>query len=70
LGQKHIETRPGQGTSEVRVRHQDGEAGDSLVSGRRLALALVVKREGQVAQAGQSDGAALDMLVEAKPFVA
>src|SRR5205085_4269777 len=74
LGQEHIETCSSQGTSEVRVRHQGGEAGDSLVSERglalALALALVVKREGQVAQAGQSDGAALDMLVEAQPFVA
>src|SRR5436190_12142999 len=48
LGQEHIETCSSQGTSEVRVRHQGGEAGDSLVSERRLALALalalVVKR--------------------------
>ena len=69
LRQKHIQSGSSQPTSEVGVRPEHVEAGHCLLSRQRPTLSVVVDRERHVPEAGQTDGAALHMLIEPWTFV-
>jgi len=69
LGQEDVEPGLAERTDPIGVAHERPEPGHHLVHRQRLALAVVVEGEGDVAELGQPLGLPLGMAVESRSLV-